>query len=753
MGKAISHPEVEISGGYPAGPAPPGHPPREAAADSVPSFPSAADGTDSAGDSPVGGVPDGPLAPGFSGQGLNMMSNEADSRHRLINLTPTPRWESRGGSKSSWHAGYALSPAVDVWAERVRRADPAKPARVVGVVGATSAGKSWLVGKLLDERSAKPSRLEEHFDGVTLQSMTSDINVYTDSGEDTYYMDFEGTYGTQPLQLSTVGHGAVLERCKDMRAWETMRRQSLKECYQPAVAYLLCNIVIFVTREKLVCSRCVEECEHFAQAANGRVISALPPALILVQNCCRPSEGLFNPVQCTEAFRQTHLYSESVEWHSYFRSVDCFCVPEETLYCKRTGFDGEEVCKEVMRSLKETVRKRLDEDLAFRLGHHVRLSQLQWFSVVSALCRIVNDNDTVKMTSLYMHVGATTCGLGELKSALLLLMGARGDSRGTVKELLRGALALIARFTVRRELSAEEQRQAVLYLQGLFPCGACAPNGVECYGRPGEAVICGQMKMIHTDMHRSSELVRTRNAEWLQGLSEWLRGGVIHAWMGEYTCHPCFQEFDNTDRLCAMLQEEINGYKLERCLEGLAPDVGSPWVLKAYSSFRGSPLKLRKDISQTCVLCAAKGMDPGFFGRLWAPPEGTHLAVCEHCFGLLQKHDLCGQIVAANPICDLRCDACCPRDPWSGLRRSSPGENRLADHRLLPCRCSICRHCAEATVRHDFPTCPLCAQPLFSMVDERALVKSSWPAAVRRQHSSAPRRGSSCGTSCGARKA
>lgn len=680
-------------------------------------------------------VPEDQESPGFTGEGLNLMSHQADARHRLLNLVPTPRWERPGAApsrKGGWGAGYSLVPAIQVWAERVRVADASRPARVVGVVGATSAGKSWLIGKLQDEGSATPSRLEEQFDGVTLQSMTSDVNVYSDARNELYYMDFEGTYGTQPLQLSAVGHSSVMDRCADAKAWEYKRRQALKECFQPAIAYLTCNVVIFVTREKLVCSRALEECEHFAKAANGRVVSALPPALILVQNCCRPSEGLFNPAQCTQAFKQTHLSGASLEWRTFFRTIDCFCLPDENLVCKRSGFDGEEVCRQVVASLKRTLRARAEEDLEFRLQNQVRLSQLQWFSVVSALCRIVNDNETVKMASLYTRVGATSGGLGELKSMLLLIMSIKAKGGTTVGDLLRVAVGVLARFAVRRELSSEELEESVWYLRGLFPCGSTICGGVECYERPGQPVTCGQMRLFHSNLHRSSSLVRTLDADWLQGLSEWLRGGVTHAWVGDFVCHPSYTDFDDPKVLGAVLHEEVEGYRLERCLEGLATEVGSPWVLKAHASLQRSGLKIRKDVSQICSICMAKGVSPGFFAKIWLPPEGSHLPVCAHCHALLEKHGICGPDMGMETLVwDEVCEACTHRDPWSGARRQG-AQRRHADHRLFPCKCSVCLLCAEVLLDRDQPACPICAQPTRWMVDERALAKSSWPAAVRR---------------------
>lgn len=664
-----------------------------------------------------------------------MLCHEADSSHRLLNLTPTPIWErsprSFDKTRSEWGAGYALSPAIETWAGRVREADPSQPARVVGVVGATSAGKSWLVGKLLDEDSVKPSRLEEQFDGMTLQSMTSDINLFTDSGNDIYFLDFEGTYGTQPLQLGAAGLSSVMERCMDAREWEAKRRQALKECFQPALAYLTCNIIIFLTREKLVCSRSLEECEHFAQAANGRVVSALPPALILIQNCCRPSEGIFDTTQCTDAFLATH-FGNSCDWQSYFRTIDCFCIPDEMLVCKRSGFDGEEVCHQVIKTLKETLSLRLEEDLIFRLQHQVRVSQLQWFSVVSALCRIVNHSETVMMATLYNRAGATTCGLSDVKGVLLLLMSGKLPCSVTVHEQVQVALGIIARFTVRRELSTEDSDQLLTYLRGLFPCGAVATEEVEAFDRRTKQVCCGQMRLFHNNLHRSNTTVRTVAADWLQGLEEWFRGGVSHAWIGEYECHVAYQEYDDNERLRADLNEEVEAYKLQKCLEGISAQVGSPWVIKAHASLQVYSEKIRKDTSQICVICMAKGSSPGFFSRIWLPPEGSHLPACQHCYALLEKHDLCRPDVggAEGMMKDPFCEACLQADPWSGVRNPT-AVKRYADHRLFPCRCSICKACAEGVTSQEYPDCPSCGQPLRWMVDERALVKSTWAAAVR----------------------
>ncbi|CAE7941715.1 unnamed protein product [Symbiodinium sp. KB8] len=190
---------------------------------------------------------------------------------------------------------YTLSPATENWARHVREADRAQPALAIGFVGATSAGKSWLVSKLQSEGAAQPARFEQSFaGGVDLQSMTSDINLYLDPVDQIYYVDFEGTYGTLPLQYYAADMAKVVQRCADVASWEGKRRQALKESFQPAVAYLMCDVPALVSQLK---------------------------------------RNYDDPLQA------------AAQWAEYFRSIDCFCLPDEYTFCKRSGFDGEEVCK------------------------------------------------------------------------------------------------------------------------------------------------------------------------------------------------------------------------------------------------------------------------------------------------------------------------------------------------------------------------------------------------------------------------
>ncbi|CAJ1406103.1 unnamed protein product [Effrenium voratum] len=640
-------------------------------------------------------------------------AHEVDGGQRLLNLVPTPTWECGKKTAKVWEAGYALSPATENWSRHVREAHRTRSALAVGFVGATSAGKSWLVSKLQSEGAAQPARFEQSFsEGVDLQSMTSDINLYMDPVDHIYYVDFEGTYGTLPLQYYAADMAKVVQRCADVTSWESRRRQVLKESFQPAIAYLMCDVVVFLTREKLVCRRALEECEQFARAANARVTNALPPALIIVQNCCRPSEGLFDSDKCTEAFRRAHFsagrwnYDEPqdakpatsaavAQWAEYFRSIDCFCVPDEYTFCKRSGFDGEDVCKEVIAKLKATIRTRLSEGEPPRAVHGISLSQFQWFAALSTLCSIINDQETVAMSAIYIHAGAVAGGVDELKSVLLQLMHPmkRLDvfDATDFHRRLGVALGVIARFVVRHDMSEEDVRQVVRYIVSLFPCGAVAPPTVERADGSKRPVVCAQNQLFHQGLHRSNVLVRTVDAGWFQHLSEWLQGGVTYAWPGEFSCSESVAEASNQAVLTASILEQVEEYKVAKCLEGLAPKVGTPWVLKAHGSFSQSGLKVLQDSSRLCIVCTDAGSDTGSLWKFWTSSANDLLPVCAHCYQIMESNGLCkGSTIApaAQANCGKegrRCAACAQQ----------PGRVIMTEDRLLtPTPIQTWRGCA-----------------------------------------------------------
>ncbi|CAJ1406102.1 unnamed protein product [Effrenium voratum] len=53
-------------------------------------------------------------------------------------------------------------------------------------------------------------------------------------------------------------------------------------------------------------------------------------------------------------------------------------------------------------------------------------------------------------------------------------------------------------------------------------------------------------------------------------------------------------------------------------------------------------------------------------------------------------------------------------------------ENSRADHRLQPCRCLVCRTCAEKVACGQHSACPLCEMKVQWLADERALIATGW---------------------------
>jgi len=295
------------------------------------------------------------------------------------------------------------------------------------------------------------------------------------------------------------------------------------------------------------------------------------------------------------------------------------------------------------------------------------------------------------------------------------------------------ALGIIARFAVRHDLAEDEIHQVVKYLALLFPCGAVAPPEVERADGSKEPVPCGQIHLFHKGLHRSTALVRTVDAGWLQHLSEWLQGGITHAWPGEFCCLDSLKEASDQALLAASVLEQVEEYKVEKCLEGVSPKVGTPWVLKAHGSLSGSSLKVMQDSTRLCVVCTEAGSDGASFWKLWTSSAADFLPVCGHCYSIMESNGLCkGTTVApvasaANIREGRRCEACSEKHGKVIVTEGQDvPENAKADHRLQPCRCLVCRKCAEHVAWKERSVCPICSMRVQWLADERALIATGW---------------------------
>merc|ERR1712203_1204024 len=97
----------------------------------------------------------------------------------------------------------------------------------------------------------------------------------------------------------------------------------------------------------------------------------------------------------------------------------------------------------------------------------------------------------------------------------------------------------------------------------------------------------------------------------------------------------------------------------------------------------------------------------------------------------MERHGLCskGNVVvladAGTMVQGLRCTACATSTA-AGVIDVTPQEHATADHRLQPCRCVVCRTCADAIAEQDRPSCPVCDARVRWMTDERALLETGW---------------------------
>merc|ERR1712232_832872 len=153
--------------------------------------------------------------------------------------------------------------------------------------------------------------------------------------------------------------------------------------------------------------------------------------------------------------------------------------------------------------------------------------------------------------------------------------------------------------------------------------------------------------------------------------------------------------------------------------------------------------QLRVDHRRMCVICTSRSEEEETMWQIFKPrPTGNGFAVCSDCWKVLHDHGLCEgssrEILDADSQKVQRCLACAialdrPRgsileDIFGGTRpyyRQLQAEHRHADHRLRPCRCPICRKCAER-VGSQSHFCPLCETRVTNISDERALLETGW---------------------------
>lgn len=212
------------------------------------------------------------------------------------------------------------------------------------------------------------------------------------------------------------------------------------------------------------------------------------------------------------------------------------------------------------------------------------------------------------------------------------------------------------------------------------------------------------------------------------------------------------EQASNQAVLTASLLEQVEEYKVEKCLEGLAPKVGTPWVLKAHGSFSSSGLKVVQDTARLCIVCTDGGSESGGFWKLWSSGSVNDLLpVCAHCYTIMESNSLCkGGTVEPTSQPNFtregrKCEACASSSARV-ISAQDPSESSKADHRLQPCRCLVCRKCAEKVAWSERSACPLCDMRVQWLADERALIATGW----RVTRASAGNRTEKCGM-CGSR--
>jgi hypothetical protein len=184
---------------------------------------------------------------------------------------------------------FRIVPRLETF-ERLRNSvDENQSSIKVSFVGDTAAGKSFIITHLLpfDDRVrsrkgpmiAPPGQTESTSGNVCIYRTNIKYSSF-------FLLDFEGVQGTYPRRLREQWGKAwnILQlQTQELSRMQQERAELVNEVF-PQLAYLLSNIIVFVTRQPPHHTKAMENLISFAQASAKNTGSGEKPLLIIIQN-------------------------------------------------------------------------------------------------------------------------------------------------------------------------------------------------------------------------------------------------------------------------------------------------------------------------------------------------------------------------------------------------------------------------------------------------------------------------------------
>jgi hypothetical protein len=283
---------------------------------------------------------------------------------------------------------------------------------VISLLGDSTDGKSFLIDHLLPPiEKNRPIVVDET---KRVGSTTANVTCFESasflpefSQTNTLLLDYEGEKGSHlPYLLQHMN-----EQCTPERAEK--RRKAVSE-YFPKLAYIISNVIIFLSRDDFTKNDYISRCYDFAERATRKLQqNPYKPVLIMVHNYS--SHSLLQPItDVTREFFKTHLRDETKKLGSFFEAVYCMRLPYKM--CETTN----------MTNMNEMFQKQLTDLknlLTCIYKNHKKertLPHIAWLDITRHVVDIVSNDGTVMMHMLLRQVLVKDPGNIELNTALFL---------------------------------------------------------------------------------------------------------------------------------------------------------------------------------------------------------------------------------------------------------------------------------------------------------------------------------------------
>lgn len=234
----------------------------------------------------------------------------------------------------------------------------------VSFLGGTHSGKSFLIHEYLHHtKSSAPYRpkVAQLREGCC-QGTSSDVRAYSTEpdGHPVRVLDVEGFDAREGSHPSTIP--------KDESVPTGSHRNCAVKEILPKLAYMLSDVIVFVSNLSFANNTYLEKLSDFASQAVKNVASSTRPSLIMVYNQC-PNTQEMDIERATDSFFRGHE-EDRRQLETYFSEVKCLAMPL---------FQEKEFFSQLARLVDLITKMAQDREVR---GNTLQLSNERWMGLV-----------------------------------------------------------------------------------------------------------------------------------------------------------------------------------------------------------------------------------------------------------------------------------------------------------------------------------------------------------------------------------